>query len=109
MLKEMDYPTDMDTICIQACNALNLLPGVETQYSCSGHGNDNGYIIFSCDDMSVLKSIAKAVLGIKFRAKEFNYKVHCWIVDISPYWSDKDEYYSRDKICSKIRCSYEAR
>lgn len=32
------YPKDIDPEVVPLCDALNSIPGVETSYSCSGHG-----------------------------------------------------------------------
>ena len=39
----------MDKACIPLCNAMNLVPGIATCSSCEGHGNDEFYIMFTCN------------------------------------------------------------
>jgi len=34
----MPYPSNIDPEVVPLCDALNSIPGVETTYSCSGHG-----------------------------------------------------------------------
>ncbi len=36
--KEIDYGKGMDKRCVNLCNTLNALPGIETFESCEGHG-----------------------------------------------------------------------
>lgn len=45
-IKEMNYPKDMDRECVALCNIFNTF-GLETAYSCCGHGDQNFCIIFA--------------------------------------------------------------
>lgn len=54
------YDDFMDEECVELCNALNSLSGVETKESCCGHCKDNYKIFFSCHNNSSLSIIARA-------------------------------------------------
>lgn len=39
----------MDEHCVELCDALNALPGIETTQSCEGHGKDSFRVYFDVD------------------------------------------------------------
>lgn len=43
---DLDYDSDMDEECIDLCNALNSIVGIETRDSCCGHGERSFQIFF---------------------------------------------------------------
>ena len=48
--KTFDYDNRMDSEVIDLCNAMNSLPGIETDSSCCGHGTDPFEIYFKVTD-----------------------------------------------------------
>lgn len=52
-------PDDVDEACVDLCNLLNRLPGVETSESCCGHGKDVYSIWFRCDDVGTLSRLGR--------------------------------------------------
>ena len=50
----MNYDGDMDIECIALCDALNGLPGIQTNESCCGHGNHPYRIWFHVEDNKYL-------------------------------------------------------
>jgi len=53
-------PDDMDKDCVELCNTLNRLPGCETYESCSGHGNHEYWIFFTCTNINTLSRLGRA-------------------------------------------------
>lgn len=47
-------PSGMDAECIELCEAMNLLPGIQTIESCCGHGTDNYRIWFQAAGLKYL-------------------------------------------------------
>jgi len=45
-LKHFEYPSRMDKECIPICDVFNSC-GLETAYSCCGHGKSDFYVIFA--------------------------------------------------------------
>jgi hypothetical protein len=75
-------PDDMDQECIDLCNFLNTLPGVETMESCCCHLEYRYSIWFHCTNIDTLSRLG--------RATERNYSDGKWEVvvdscDTSPY------------------------
>lgn len=54
-------PKNMDVECIDLCNALNRLPGLETFESCCGHGNHPYHVFFKCTNIETISRLARAV------------------------------------------------
>jgi len=54
------YPSDMDRECVELCDALNAMIGVQTTESCCGHGTHPYRIFFNCVSFSSLYQIARA-------------------------------------------------
>lgn len=50
----MNYNETMDFDCIELCNTLNSLPGIETFESCCGHGKTPYHIWFTTKDLDSL-------------------------------------------------------
>lgn len=46
---EPRYRGKMDRECLEVCDAINLVDGLETKESCCGHGNTKFYVFFSFD------------------------------------------------------------
>jgi hypothetical protein len=53
----MSYPKDMDPECISLCDAINLIIGIETYESCSGHNKTPFRIWFTACDISLLPDL----------------------------------------------------
>lgn len=54
-------PNDIDYFCIDLCNLLNRLPGVQTFESCCGHGTQPYCVWFRCDNIDTLSRLGRAV------------------------------------------------
>jgi len=54
------YDGEMDRECIDLCDELNKLPGVETVSSCCGHLKNRYMIFFRCTNQYSLAIIARA-------------------------------------------------
>jgi len=72
----------MDPECIELCNTLNSLPGVNTFESCCGHCKSRYNIWFFCNNIGVLSRLG--------RATERNYSDGNWEIvvdstDTNPY------------------------
>ena len=63
--KSCSYDGCMDKEVIELCDALNCLPGVETEISCSGHGKEPPNIIigqgYKEKDITKIKKIIKSI------------------------------------------------
>ena len=55
---------EMDKEMIEICEFFNTLPGVETKYCCSGHGEKQTYLYFKCSKKSTLARIIHVFSGI---------------------------------------------
>jgi len=47
---EWEIPPDLDEECKNLCIAFNSLPGIETEESCCGHGNEGYFVWFRVTD-----------------------------------------------------------
>ena len=47
-------PPDVDPECVELCNAINLLPGIQTRESCSGHGEGSYHIFIEARNLESL-------------------------------------------------------
>ena len=56
----MNYPKDIDTECINLCDAMNNMPGIKTTESCCGHCKERFMIFFECTDFKSLSILARA-------------------------------------------------
>src|ERR1700677_1998355 len=56
---ERDYVPDMDWECINICNALNELPGIQTTESCCGHGDHRFRVFFRAQTIGDLLPIVQ--------------------------------------------------
>ncbi len=54
-------PEDIDEECVELCNLLNRLPGVETRESCCGHCKQHYMIFFKCSDLRTLTRLGRAL------------------------------------------------
>jgi tRNA(Phe) wybutosine-synthesizing methylase Tyw3 len=54
----MIYPDDMDKECINLCNALNSIKGIQTVESCCGHGKHGYWIFFHTKSFVALSKVA---------------------------------------------------
>lgn len=59
--KRDGYDGNMDPECIDLCNALNEIPGIETISSCCGHGKDGFAIWFRAKSISPLFIVGRAI------------------------------------------------
>jgi hypothetical protein len=57
----MQYPIDMDPQCINLCDSLNNLIGIETCESCCGHGKNQYKIWFTVIFLNDIKPILRAI------------------------------------------------
>ena len=55
----MKYDGYMDKECVELCDALNDIPGIETTESCCGHGKDGFRVWFKITDFSALFIIGR--------------------------------------------------
>lgn len=53
----MTLPKDMDKECIKLCEALNILPGIQTIESCCGHGGRRFRIRFEASALKYLPPV----------------------------------------------------
>lgn len=53
-------PQDIDYQCIELCNFLNSIPGVQTFESCCGHCKERFSIWFFCDSIPALTRLGRA-------------------------------------------------
>jgi len=72
---------NLDPEVIKSVKLLNQIVGVKTISSCSGHGSNLCYVIFTCSNSLSLHRIIKAVLTIRFQCSDkFDPEIHLWIV-----------------------------
>lgn len=62
----MQYPSDIDSEVVPLCDVLNSLPGIETTYSCSGHGefsetNKKFHVFIECQTVEAMNWILKLI------------------------------------------------
>jgi hypothetical protein len=55
----LKYDAFMDPECIEICDALNEIPGIETMESCCGHGKFRFSVWFKASDLSPLFIIGR--------------------------------------------------
>jgi len=76
----------LDKPVIPVVELLNSLPGVSPYTSCSGHGYDDCYIAFTCNNFESLLRIVKAVYSIRWKAgNNLDSKKPLWIVTLPPH------------------------
>ena len=51
----------MDAPCVELCDFLNRLPGLETSESCCGHCKTPYHLFFRCDSLDTLTRLGRAV------------------------------------------------
>lgn len=51
----------MDAPCIELCNLLNRLPGLETSESCCGHCKEPYMVFFRCDNLDTLTRLGRSI------------------------------------------------
>ena len=56
----LNLPEDIDYQCIELCNFLNSIPGVQTFESCCGHCRERFSIWFHCDSIPALTRLGRA-------------------------------------------------
>jgi hypothetical protein len=64
----MKYDKYIDKEVIPLCNVLNKLPGIQTSFSCCGHGKDHLYVCFFADNMMDLCPILENLYNGKTEA-----------------------------------------
>lgn len=57
----IELPEEVDTECVDLCNLLNRLPGVETRESCCGHCKQPFMVFFKCSDLRTLTRLGRAL------------------------------------------------
>lgn len=92
----------IDKECKLLCDALNLLPGVETSESCCGHKTNNYRIWFKCNDPKVLAYLA--------RFMSHNYYNYEWAKDADgnsiQAWKIKLEWTDTNPPCYCLESPY---
>ncbi|MEK6833250.1 MAG: hypothetical protein AABY32_04330 [Nanoarchaeota archaeon] len=61
MKSKFQYDDHMDKPCIDLCNAINEIPGLITNESCSGHGRYDFQIWFRAETIIGLYIVARAI------------------------------------------------
>ena len=51
----------MDAECVDLCDAINSMKGLETIESCCGHNNQAYHIFFKCHDLSALRFLQSCI------------------------------------------------
>lgn len=82
----MRIPIDIDKEVMPVCNLLNSLPGIATYASCSGHGFDDCYIAFTCNNFKSLKKIVDAVYASRVRGHPPKLK-YLWAINMEPLYT----------------------
>lgn len=62
-----NYGPDMDPECVELCDILNSIQGVQTTESCFGHGKEDFLIFFKCVDWMALSFIGRC-LDVRYGA-----------------------------------------
>lgn len=70
----MKYDEYMDEECIELCDCLNSLPGVETFESCCGHLRSEYHVWLRCSDWDSLSILS--------RACSWNYGGYPWTLSV---------------------------
>ena len=55
--RKFTYPNDVDKELVPMLDVFNNIPGVRTEYSCSGHDGNTWYITFKCSSEFVTNVI----------------------------------------------------
>lgn len=90
-------PDDMDPECVDVCVALNNLPGVKTESSCAGHGEDRYAIWLKVDALENLQTIVAAAARMNADKWHWQFAVnlyewsHVCFVLYGPGWEDAAE------------------
>lgn len=53
----MALPSDIDTECIELCETINLIPGLQTVESCCGHGTREFAIWLIAEHIDALRPL----------------------------------------------------
>lgn len=71
----MKYDSKMDPQCVELCDALNCIPGIETVESCCGHGKFRFSVWFRVTDPSSLFIIGRITSRNYMPAPQWSCKV----------------------------------
>lgn len=84
-------PYDTDEECVDLCNLLNTLPGLETIESCCGHCRELYMVFFRCDNLDTLTRLGRAV---DKRYSDYNFEIVLDTCDSNP----KNRFWLRSRI-----------
>lgn len=73
----------MDAECVNLCNALNSIKGIETIESCCGHNYQPYCIFFKCFDLAALRFI-QSCIDNRYWQYGFDWKITTYISDSGP-------------------------
>lgn len=106
------YHGRMDPECVDICNILNSLPGVETTESCCGHGASEFVVFFLCTDWRSISFLGRCtdrryggslLLTVEVNNSDVNYKHACYILRTKDYVVGEDAYKLIRKLCQNAR------
>lgn len=81
--RRFEYDDNMDVECINLCDALNALPGIETRESCCGHSCSPFTIYFRVTDEKGLAFLTRCV---DHRYWKYGYLWRIWLtIGDTPY------------------------
>ena len=70
----IELPEDVDAHCVSLCNLLNRIPELQTIESCCGHFKNPYMVFFICNDLRVLRRLA--------RVADRNYSDGKWVIEL---------------------------
>jgi hypothetical protein len=73
----------MDSECVDLCNALNSIKGIETSESCCGHNYETYKIFFLCFDLKALRFI-QACIDSRYWKYGSEWSIRTYISDSGP-------------------------
>ncbi len=73
----------MDAECVDLCDTLNSIKGIETSESCCGHNYKPYLIFFNCSDLSALKFI-QSCIDRRYWQYGYDWKITTMISDTGP-------------------------
>ena len=100
------YDEYMDEECIDFCDALNELPGVETYESCCGHYRRPYYVFLNCKDFVSLAIMAR-VFDRCYCDSEVGWEILAVTKDVRPvygFWlRSKGIFKDKDQLMNDIK------
>lgn len=100
--------------CARLCEAMNLLPGIQTTESCCGHGKSPFRVFFEMDSNSIGAVVFAKCLAEGERRDDHKWRTYIadtdhFLLEGKPMLADGDEYPPAEKLADNLlECVQEA-